>query len=312
MTDATVRRAPGEAPHLLAEHHAALGRRRRADDGRRPLGEPRRAGAAHPGVPGLRGALPVPRAEPAARTEVARRSTSRRSRSTRASSTTSSASSRSWTRRRRAAASTRSRSWTGATSRSPRKLLQRPGAIRRIRDLVGDPEMAIILPFCITEDEVELAVRLGLPIYGSDPALGWLGTKTGSRRVFEEEGVPHPVGLEIGGEDDVLPALHELRGRSLRARRAILKLDDGVSGLGNAIVDLHAAERDLRGALRARGRRDRPGRVPRGARPRRRHRRGADRGRGVPQPERAAPHQPGRPGGRHVDARPGARRHATG
>ncbi len=109
--------------------------------------------------------------------------------------------------------------------------------------------MAIILPFCVTEDEVELAVRLGLPIYGSDPAIGWLGTKSGSRRVFEEEGVPHPVGLELGGEDDILPALHELRGRSLRARRAILKLDDGVSGLGNAIVDLHAAERDLRGAL---------------------------------------------------------------
>jgi pheganomycin biosynthesis PGM1-like protein/ATP-grasp domain-containing protein len=129
------------------------------------------------------------------------------------------------------------------------KLLERPGAVRRIRGLAGDPETAIILPFCVTEAEAELAVQLGLPIYGADPALSWLGTKTGSRRVFEEEGVPHPAGFEVSGEDDVLPALRELRSRSRRARRAILKLDDGVSGLGNAILDLDAAEAGLRGAL---------------------------------------------------------------
>lgn len=130
-----------------------------------------------------------------------------------------------------------------------RKLLERPGAIRRIRALAGDPDQAMILPFCVTEDEAELAVQLGLPIYGADPELGWLGTKTGSRRVFEEEGVPHPAGLEVDGEHDVAPALHELRKRSGRARHAILKLDDGVSGLGNAIIDLDAAEAGLRGAL---------------------------------------------------------------
>src|SRR4051812_3100028 len=105
-----------------------------------------------------------------------------------------------------------------------RKLLQRPGAIRRIRELVGNPEMAIILPFCITEDEVELAVRLGMPIYGSSPEIGWLGTKMGSRRVFGEEGVPHPVGLDVRGEDDVLPPLRQLHGQSPPARPPILEL----------------------------------------------------------------------------------------
>src|SRR5262249_39965973 len=43
-----------------------------------------------------------------------------------------------------------------------------------------------------------------------------------------------------------------------------------------------------------------------GARRRRRDRRGDDRRRRVPQSERAAAHQPGRGGRRHVDARPGA------
>jgi hypothetical protein len=129
-----------------------------------------------------------------------------------------------------------------------RKLLARPGAIRRIRGLIGDPELALLLPFCMTQDEVELAVRLGVPAFGSDPALNWLGTKTGSRRVFEEEDVPHPVGLDVDGSSDLAAALRELRKRSPGARCAVLKLDQGVSGLGNALVDLAAGD-DLRAAI---------------------------------------------------------------
>jgi hypothetical protein len=129
------------------------------------------------------------------------------------------------------------------------KLLARPGAIRRVRGLVGDPELAFILPFCMTEHERQLAVELGLPIYGSDPALNWLGTKQGSRRVFDEEGVPHPVGLDVDGHRDLPAALREIRRRSEHARAAVIKLDAGVSGLGNAIVDLSAADGDIASAL---------------------------------------------------------------
>ena len=117
-----------------------------------------------------------------------------------------------------------------------RKLLARPGAIERIRSLVAQPELAFLLPFATSPDEVELAVRLGIPLYGADPALEWLGTKTGSRRVFAEEGVPHARGFDVGGERDVMRALRELRSET-----AILKLDRGVSGLGNALVDVPRA-----------------------------------------------------------------------
>lgn len=127
-----------------------------------------------------------------------------------------------------------------------RKLVARPGAIRRIRELIGDPELALVIPFAMTEHEVELAVRLGVPVYGCDPALNWLGTKQGSRRVFAEEGVPHPAGLEIDGERDLVRALGELRRRSPRASGAVVKLDKGVSGLGNALVDLTRADGDVR------------------------------------------------------------------
>ena len=130
-----------------------------------------------------------------------------------------------------------------------RKLLERPGAIRRIKELVGKPEFAMILPFCMTPDEVVLAELLEIPIYGSDPELNWLGSKTGSRRVFAEEDVPHPIGLDVGGSDEVPAALHELRSRSPNARGAVLKLDRGVSGLGNAVLDLERASRDLYSAI---------------------------------------------------------------
>jgi hypothetical protein len=128
-----------------------------------------------------------------------------------------------------------------------KKLLARPGAIERIRELVAEPELAMILPFATSPDEVELAVRLDLPLYGADPDLDWLGTKTGSRRVFAEEGVPHARGFDVGSERDVVSALRELA-----CTTAIVKLDKGVSGLGNALVDVEEAlaRGALTGALR--------------------------------------------------------------
>ena len=127
-----------------------------------------------------------------------------------------------------------------------KKVLARPGAIERIRRLVAQPELAFLLPFATSRDEVELAVRLGIPLYGADPKLAWLGTKIGGRRVFAEEGVRHARGFEVGGEREVLQALRELDGG-----RAIVKLDRGVSGLGNALVDVRRACDDgaLAGAM---------------------------------------------------------------
>jgi hypothetical protein len=117
-----------------------------------------------------------------------------------------------------------------------RKQLARPGPIERIKALVAQPELGFVLPFATSHDEVELAVRLGLPLYGADPALEWLGTKTGSRRVFAEEGVAHARGFDVASEPEGLRALGELD-----CTTAVLKLDRGVSGLGNALVDVEAA-----------------------------------------------------------------------
>jgi hypothetical protein len=66
--------------------------------------------------------------------------------------------------------------------------------------------------------------------------------------VFAEEDVRHPVGLDVRSTADLVPALDELRARRPHAREAVLKLDLGVSGLGNALLDLDG-DRDLREAI---------------------------------------------------------------
>ena len=118
------------------------------------------------------------------------------------------------------------------------KLLERPGAIERIRRLILDPELTLLLPFTTSATEVELAVLLGVPVFGADPALAGFGTKQGGRRVFADEGVPHPRGREVRDRDDVVAALDELRGEHPDLNDVVLKLNASAGGLGNALVHL--------------------------------------------------------------------------
>jgi hypothetical protein len=116
-------------------------------------------------------------------------------------------------------------------------MLERPRLLERIRALIVAPERSLIIPFAVTGLERELAVRLGIPVYGPDPDLAHFGTKTGSRRLFADVGVPSPVGLEdLGGLADVVRAIDEIRVRRPACRQVIVKLNDSVSGFGNGLV----------------------------------------------------------------------------
>lgn len=116
------------------------------------------------------------------------------------------------------------------------KVLERPRLIQRIRDGIADPSRAYLTVFNATPLERQLAVVLGIPLNGLDPSLGHLGTKSGSRKVFREAGVPMPDGAEdLRDEEDVLEALSALKARRPGLRRAVLKLDEGFSGEGNAV-----------------------------------------------------------------------------
>jgi hypothetical protein len=123
-----------------------------------------------------------------------------------------------------------------------RKLLARPRLLDRIRHEVLDPKRAHIVCFNSTAWERTLAVRLNLPLNSVDPALNYLGTKSGCRQVFRAAGVSLPDGFEdLRTPDDIAKALAALHERAPGLRRAVVKLNDGFSGEGNAVFNYRDA-----------------------------------------------------------------------
>lgn len=126
-----------------------------------------------------------------------------------------------------------------------RKILSRPRLVQRIRNALVDPSVTHLTAFNTTADEVTLAVQLGIPLYGCDPALNHLGTKSGSRKIFKEAGIALPDGVEdLRDLHDAARAAMELRARAPDLRRVVLKLEEGFSGEGNATLDLPPAALD--------------------------------------------------------------------
>jgi hypothetical protein len=136
------------------------------------------------------------------------------------------------------------------------KLLARPRLLERIRSLIKDPDRAHLVPYNTTEIERDLALALGIPMYGADPRHFHFGTKSGCRKLFAEEGVPYPIGFEdLRTTGGIVDALAKMRGRR-DVRQAMVKLNEGVSGEGNAVIDLAdlppPGEPGERGALEGR------------------------------------------------------------
>lgn len=124
------------------------------------------------------------------------------------------------------------------------KLLERPTLLTRIRWAIEDHEHAVLVPYVTTELEFALGKELDLPVQGADPALAHLGTKSGGRELFARAGVAHPLGIEhVRSRADVIAAIARLRAVRPRLGQAVVKLDAGVSGEGNAIVELRGLPR---------------------------------------------------------------------
>lgn len=122
------------------------------------------------------------------------------------------------------------------------KILGRPRLMQHIQEAIPDPSCAYMTCFNVTEHERALALRLGLPIYGCDPSLLAWGSKSGSRKIFREAGVAMPEGFEdLHSADEIADALVELKARRPGIRRAVVKLDEGFSGEGNAVFSYRDA-----------------------------------------------------------------------
>ncbi len=116
------------------------------------------------------------------------------------------------------------------------KIIDRPRLLERIDAALGDRTFAHMMCFNVTELERRLAVRLSVPIYGCDPALLPLGSKSGSRKLFRETGLLVADGFEdLADENELAEALADLKNRNPRLERAMVKLNEGFSGEGNAV-----------------------------------------------------------------------------
>ncbi|MCU1431695.1 MAG: hypothetical protein JWP95_800 [Actinotalea sp.] len=127
------------------------------------------------------------------------------------------------------------------------KLLERPRVLALVAAMIPNRERCHLIAYSTTDRERDIALAFGVPMYGCDPRLSDLGSKSGCRRLFAEEGVPHPGGAEdLHGADDVVAAVTGLLADRPGTAEVIVKLNDGVAGNGNARVDV----RDLVGAPR--------------------------------------------------------------
>jgi hypothetical protein len=119
------------------------------------------------------------------------------------------------------------------------KLLDRPRMLSKIAAMIPNRRRCHLIPYSTTGLERDIALTLGIPMFGADPRLVELGSKTGGRRLFSEEGVQHPLGVEdLHSFEDVTDAIMKMFEQRPNIEEVIVKLNEGVSGAGNALVDL--------------------------------------------------------------------------
>lgn len=132
-------------------------------------------------------------------------------------------------------------------SRRPlsQKVLERPLLLERLERAIGNRSVAHMTVFNATQLELSLSVRLGIPLYACDPALTDLGSKSGSREIFHQAGVHTPPGFErLRDSVDIADALTELHRHHPDTRKAVVKMNEGFSGEGNALFSFEGAPKD--------------------------------------------------------------------
>ncbi len=129
------------------------------------------------------------------------------------------------------------------------KILERPRLIKRIKDEIKYIDLAHIATFNVTDYEKQLALELDIPIFGCNPDLWYLGTKSGCRELFKKLEIRLPAGFEnLKNEKEIANALAQLKTANPSLKKAVVKMNDGFSGDGNAIYyykDLNASDKNL-------------------------------------------------------------------
>jgi len=123
------------------------------------------------------------------------------------------------------------------------KILDRPRLIERIKKSIPPGNVAHLACFTVTKYERTLAVKLDMPVYGCDPELCVIGNKSNGRKIFRQCGLNVPDGFEnLKNEEEIITALTELKFNNPSLRKAVVKMNDGFSGEGNAVFSYEGIE----------------------------------------------------------------------
>ncbi len=123
------------------------------------------------------------------------------------------------------------------------KILERPRLMQRIRDFIPSDHEAHMSCFIVTEKERSLAVQLQIPIYGCDPDLYDLGSKSNGRKIFRECDLAVPPGFEdLHTEADIIDGLTKMKENNPSLKKGVVKVNDGFSGDGNAVFSYSGSE----------------------------------------------------------------------
>lgn len=118
--------------------------------------------------------------------------------------------------------------------------------LAKVRAAVDDDGSAVILPFNVTDAERRIAVEVEAPLFAVHPELVGLGSKTGSRRAAAAVGVPVLPGVEdLWSTTEISAAVDELRATHVGVDAVVVKLNNGFSGQGNAMVTWSSDRADL-------------------------------------------------------------------
>ncbi len=118
------------------------------------------------------------------------------------------------------------------------KILADKNLLKTLRSII-DPDSTFMEVFITTSEERKLAEELDIPFLGHGEAQDHLMRKSANRRIFKKANINHPAGIEnITSKRQLFNAFCKLNLEHPKTKRFMFKLDIGVSGEGNAFLDL--------------------------------------------------------------------------
>lgn len=119
------------------------------------------------------------------------------------------------------------------------KLCHHPRLLKHLKTLVH-PKVTVLNVLRGMTPEIEIAKTLGIPIYSAKPSDQIYGSKPGSRMLFQKLQIPCPDGMyqECYQLKELITQILAVVLRNPTAQNGVVKLTDGFSGKGNALMDL--------------------------------------------------------------------------